>query len=254
MIIDFSKYSSIKVGAKTEVKVICEDDFCEGFLIGKASNTLVSPEAKNLTILSDKYKFIEIENGYLKIGAKTQNSVIFNFCKRNNIKGFEFLGKLPGSIGGTIKMNAGMKEYEISQNLVAIKSLKGWIEKKNITFDYRFSNINYPIFEAVFEIQKGFDYKLLQTFTKMRLNQPKQPSLGSVFKNPKDNYAGKLIEEVGLKGFKKGNMQFSDIHSNFLINLGGGNFEDSIYLIDLAQKKVFEEKGIQLQQEIKIVF
>jgi UDP-N-acetylmuramate dehydrogenase len=254
MIIDFSKYSTIKVGAKIDVQVIDEDNFYDGFLIGKASNTLISPEAKNLTILDDKYKFITIENGYLKVGAKTKNSQIFNFCKKNDIKGFEFLGKLPGTIGGTIKMNGGMKEYEISQNLVAIKSLTGWIEKKDIMFDYRFSNINYPIFEAIFEIKNGFDFELLEIFTKMRLNQPNNPSLGSVFKNPKDNYAGKLIQDVGLKGFKKGSMQWSEIHANFLVNLGGGSFEDSIFLIKLAEKKVFEEFGINLQKEIKIVY
>jgi UDP-N-acetylmuramate dehydrogenase len=254
MIIDFSKYSTIKVGGKTKVKVINEDNFYDGFLVGGASNTLISPDAKNLTILDDKYKFITIQNEYLKVGGKTKNSQIFNFCKKNDIKGFEFLGKLPGTIGGTIKMNAGMKEYEISKNLLAIKSLNGWIEKKDIIFDYRFSNIEYPVFEAIFEIQNGFDFELLEVFTKMRLNQPKNPSLGSVFKNPKDNYTGKLIQDVGLKGIKKGNMQWSDIHANFLVNLGGGSFEDSIFLIDLAEKRVFEEFGINLQKEIKIIF
>ena len=254
MIIDFSKYSTIKVGGKVEVKVINENNFRDGFIIGGASNTLISPIAKNLITLDNRYKFINLENGYLKVGAKTKNSVLFNFCKKNDIKDFEFLGKLPGTIGGTIKMNAGMKEYEISQNLVAIKSLNGWVEKKDIIFDYRFSDINYPIFEAIFEIQKGFDFKLLESFNKMRMNQPKSPSLGSIFKNPKNSYAGKLIEEVGLKGFCKGAMKWSKIHSNFLINAGGGSFEDAIFLIELAQKRVFEEFGISLDKEIKVVF
>ena len=253
MIIDFSKFSSIKIGPKKEVKIINEDNYNGEFLIGRATNTLISPNADNLGILDDRYKFIKIEKGYLKVGAKVKNRVLYNFCKRNNIGGFEFLAKLPGSIGGSIKMNAGVKEEEISNNLIAIKTTKGWIEKKDINFSYRFSNINEPIFETIFEIKRDYDIELDKYLQNLRKNQPKEPSLGSVFKNPQKDFAGRLIEAVGMKGMKKGGVKVSEIHANFFVNTGNGTFEDMIFLIKEAKKRVYENFGIKLKEEIIII-
>jgi UDP-N-acetylmuramate dehydrogenase len=253
MFIDFSKFSFIKIGPKTEVNIVDEDSYKEEFLIGRATNTLISPSPPKLALLDDKYKFIKIKNGYLKVGAKTKNQTLYHFCKRNNIKGFEFLAKLPGTIGGSIKMNAGVKNEEISKNLIAVKTLKGWIEKKEITFGYRFSSINEPVFEALFELKEGFDFELDKTLKLLRSNQPKEPSLGSVFKNPDGDFAGRLIEKVGMKGMKKGGIKVSEIHANFFVNTGGGTFDDMIFLINEAKKRVYENFGIVLKEEIKII-
>ncbi|WP_457562425.1 UDP-N-acetylmuramate dehydrogenase [Caminibacter pacificus] len=253
MIVDFSKLSYIKIGPKIEVKALHEDNYENEFVIGRATNTLISNNPPKLAILDDRYKFIDIKNGYLKVGAKTQNRTIYSFCKRNDIKGFEFLAKLPGSIGGSIKMNAGVKEYEISNSLLAIKTLKGWIEKKDINFDYRYSDINEPVFEAIFELKQGFDYKLDEKLKILRQNQPLEPSLGSVFKNPKGDFAGRLIEKVGMKGMQKGGIKVSEKHANFFINVGGGTFEDMMFLINEAKKRVFESFGIKLEEEIVIL-
>jgi len=253
MVIDFSKYSYIKIGPKIEVKELHESNYENEVVIGRATNTLISDSPPRLAILSNRYKFIDIKNGYLKVGAKTQNRTLYNFCKKNDIKGFEFLSKLPGSIGGSIKMNAGVKEYEISDNLLAIKTLDGWIEKKNLRFFYRGSEINSPVFEAVFELNEGFDYELDEKIKKMRSNQPKEPSLGSVFKNPPNDYAGRLIEAVGMKGMQKGGIKVSEIHANFFVNTGGGTFDEMMFLINEAKKRVFEHFGITLEEEIKIL-
>jgi UDP-N-acetylmuramate dehydrogenase len=204
-------------------------------------------------MLSNKYNYIKINKDLLVIGSSTPSGKIFSFCKKHNIGGLEFLGKLPGKLGGLVKMNAGMKEYEIFNNLVEIKTHKSTIKKENINFNYRSTQIDGIILEASFRISTKFDFKLLNIFTKMRENQPKNPSAGSVFKNPKNDSAGRLIEEVGLKGFKKGNMAWSDIHGNFLVNLGNGNFEDGKYLIDLAFKKVKEKFKIELVLEVELV-
>ncbi|GAB6074323.1 UDP-N-acetylmuramate dehydrogenase [Nautilia lithotrophica] len=253
-IIDFSKYSSIKIGPKTKVKLISDQNYNNEILIGKATNTLISPNANNLAVLDDRYKYIKIKNGYLYVGAKTNNQVFYNFCKKHNIGGFEFLSKLPGSIGGSIKMNAGVKKYEISNNLLALKTLSGIKEKKEFEFNYRYSDINEPVFEAVFEIKEGFDLILDEELKKMRSNQPKEPSLGSVFKNPKNDYAGRLIEAVGMKGMQIGGVKVSEIHANFFVNTGDGTFEDMVNLIKEAKKRVFEHFGIKLQEEIKIIY
>jgi UDP-N-acetylmuramate dehydrogenase len=253
MLIDFSKYSSIKIGPVLEVKEINENNYGGEFLIGRATNTLISPAAKNLAVLDEKYKFIKIKNAYLHVGAKTNNQVFYNFCKKNNIGGFEFLSKLPGTIGGSIKMNAGVKEYEMSNNLLALKTLNGIKEKESFRFEYRYSDIEEPIFEAVFELKEGFNFQLDEKLKKIRLNQPKEPSLGSVFKNPPGDYAGRLIEQAGMKGMVKGGVKISEIHANFFVNTGTGTFEDMIYLINEAKKRVYENFGIVLEEEIKII-
>ena len=247
MIVDFSKLSTIKIGSKIDVKIVDEDNYNNEIIIGRATNSLVC--GGEIGILDDKYDFIKIENGYLKVGAKTKNSKFYNFTRKYNIGGFEFLSKLPGSIGGSIKMNAGMKEYEISNNLVAING----IDKNNFEFGYRYSKIDIPIFEVCFDIKEGFSRSLVEEFAKMRNNQPKEPSLGSAFKNPKNDYAGRLIEAVGLKGIKFGGVGFSEIHANFLVNYGDGSCEDVINAINEAKKRIFEKFGIKLEEEIKII-
>lgn len=87
----------------------------------------------------------------------------------------------------------------------------------------------------------------------MRQNQPSTPSAGSCFKNPQGDYAGRLIEAVGLKGLRVGAMEFSKEHANFLVNHGGGTFDDAIYLIKEAQRRVLNEFGVLLECEIAIL-
>ena len=94
---------------------------------------------------------------------------------------------------------------------------------------------------------------MLESLLNLRTNQPHEPSAGSAFKNPKGDYAGRLIETVGLKGKRNGDMQWSEIHANFLVNLGEGSFEEAKYLIDLAKEKIFKECGVALQEEIKLL-
>jgi len=247
MIVDFAKLSTIKIGSKIDVKIINEDNYNGEIIIGRASNSLVC--SGNIGILDDKYDFIEIIGNKLRVGAKTKNSKLYNFTRKHNISGFEFLSKLPGSIGGTIKMNAGMKSYEISQKLISING----IDKNKFEFGYRYSSIEFPIFWAEFEITKGFDNSLVKMFSSMRDNQPKKPSLGSAFKNPKNDYAGRLIEAVGLKGVKFGDVGFSEIHANFLVNYGNGKCVDVINAIKEAKKRVFEKFEILIENEIKIL-
>ncbi|WP_456480345.1 UDP-N-acetylmuramate dehydrogenase [Nautilia sp.] len=253
MLIDFSKISSIKIGPLIDVKTVDENSYEGEFIIGGATNTLISPDAKNLGVLKDIYRYIKIKNGYMYVGAKTKNITLYNFCKKNNIGGFEFLSKLPGTVGGSVKMNAGVKNYEISEKLLALKTASGIKEKKDYTFSYRFSDIKEPVFEVVFKIEKNFDYILDLKLKKLRSNQPKEPSLGSVFKNPKGDYAGRLIEAVGMKGTAKGGIKVSEKHANFFINTGGGRFEDMVFLINEAKKRVYETFGITLEEEIKII-
>ena len=106
----------------------------------------------------------------------------------------------------------------------------------------------------VFNKNKGFSQERQNEFTKMRDNQPQIASAGSCFKNPKGDFAGRLIEAVGLKGKKIGDMEFSSTHANFLVNHGNGTFEDAIALINLAKQKVKEKFDIELETEIIVLY
>jgi UDP-N-acetylmuramate dehydrogenase len=127
------------------------------------------------------------------------------------------------------------------------------MEKKDVNFGYRYTNIKEPILEASFKLEYGFDEEKVKMFKKMRSNQPSTPSAGSCFKNPDGDYAGRLIEAVGLKGKRVGGMEFSNEHANFLVNHVNGKFDDAIYLINEAKKRVLDKFGINLECEIVIL-
>lgn len=253
--IDFSKYSSFKIGPKIDVALLDANtkEISDYYLIGSCNNTLVGPQTPKLITLSKEYDFIKIEGDTLSIGAATPSGKIASFCKKNNIANFEFLSHLPGKLGGLIYMNAGLKEYEIFNILMNLTTISGQKEKEEIEYGYRFTNINEPILKASFDLRYGFDVKKLEIFKKMRANQPSTPSAGSCFKNPQGDYAGRLIEAVGLKGVLRGNMCFSEEHANFLVNNGNGIFDDAIWLIQEAQSRVYKEFGIWLECEIIVL-
>ncbi len=254
-IIDFSRYSSIKIGSKVEVLMIEKGDSIptDHFLVGGANNLLLSPTPPPLMMLSKDFDYCRIEGDFIEIGASTPTGKILSFAKKNNLAGFEFVAKLPGTLGGMIAMNAGVKSYEIFPLLHSIKIDREWVEADSIPHGYRFAKIDGVVMSARFPIKYGYRDSLRKELLKLRDNQPKEPSAGSAFKNPQGLYAGALIESVGLKGYRIGNMAWSKVHANFLVNLGGGTYDEAIELIELAKQKVFEKFSISLEEEIKII-
>ena len=253
--INFSQFSSIKIGGELDVTILqdCNINYEDYYIIGACNNILIGKEPPPLLKLDKKYDYIEVQEGILKIGGATPSGKIVSFCKKNDIGGFEFLSHLPGTLGGLVAMNAGMKEFEIFNDLISVKTCNGDFEKKEIDYGYRYSDIKSPILEAKFELKKGFEKEKLEIFRTMRQNQPKTPSAGSCFKNPKEDYAGRLIEAVGLKGFRAGGMEFSKEHANFLVNVENGTFDEAIYLIQEAQKRVYDAFGTWLECEIAVL-
>ena len=252
--IDFKKYSSIKIGPVLEVLEINEiGDYSEYQIIGRANNLLISPNTnKKFAILGEKFDYIKQEENLLFVGCATTSGKLLTYTRNNDIANLEFLAKLPGNLGGLVKMNAGLKSWEMFNYINSIKTKDGYIKKEDVNFSYRETKIDTIIYEVVFNIESGFCKEKLKEFNKMRDNQPHVPSAGSCFKNPKDDFAGRLIEAVELKGLRQGDMSFSEQHANFLVNNGAGTFEDAIYLIDLAKKKIKEEFSIDIEEEIII--
>jgi UDP-N-acetylmuramate dehydrogenase len=253
--VDFSKFSSIKVGVPIEVLMLERGDDIptDRVIIGHANNLLVSSSPSPLMMLSKDFSFIELDEDILTVGCATPTGRVLSFAKKNNLSGFEFISKLPGSMGGMVAMNAGVKNYEIFNILDAVKIDGQWKRKDDIRYGYRFANLNGVATELRFKVKRGFSQILLDELILLRSNQPKTPSAGSAFKNPEGDYAGRLIEAVGLKGFSKGGMQWSEVHANFLVNNGKGTFEEAKYLIELAKDKIFKEFTILLEEEIEIL-
>ena len=252
--IDFQKYSSIHIGGQHEVKMINEIDNCPQYrILGHGNNILISNTPPPLAILGEAFDYIFQKEDKLIVGAATTSGKLLSYCRKNDIAHFELLAKLPGSMGGLVKMNAGLKEWEIFNHLYSIKTQDGEILKKAIPHSYRYTQIDGIIYEVTFHIEKGYDKELQKMFNQMRDNQPNLPSAGSCFKNPKEYSAGYLIENVGLKGYQIGGMAFSSQHANFLVNMGNGTFEEAIELIKLAKEKVQKQHNIALELEIEII-
>ena len=252
--------------------------------IGNGYNLLVSPNAKHLVMLSPEFDYIlakdtlqnpKDSSEIVEVGGKTSSSSLFRFCKQHNLGGLEFLRSLPGSVGGLVKMNAGMKQYEIKDTLLEVCIDGIW--RSDFTLSYRSSDIVGIISAARFCLKKGFDSSLLAQFQAMRSTHPKEPSCGSCFRNPSGDYAGRLIEAVGLKGVEQNGVGFSSHHANFLVNFGTkstqasptktnsaqtnftkidfcqAEFADALAMIELAKKRVKERFDIELVPEVQIV-
>jgi UDP-N-acetylmuramate dehydrogenase len=251
--LDFSRYSSIKIGPKADVLVINKiGDYKDYQILGRANNALVSPNHPKFAILGEEFDYIKKEGDLLYVGCSTTSGKLLTYTRNNDIANLEFLAKLPGNMGGLVKMNAGLKSWEVFNYIHSIKTKDGYIKKEDVEYSYRHTKLDTIVYEVVFNISYGFSKDKLKEFNKMRDNQPHMPSAGSCFINPEGDYAGRLIEAIGLKGFEKGNMSFSKEHANFLVNNGAGTYEDAIYLINLAKSKIKEQFNIDIKEEVII--
>jgi len=262
-LVDFSKFTSVKIGGVHEIFEVnnIEDlnspEFLGSVMIGGGNNLLISPNPPKMAILGKSFDYINFnplgEKIYLEIGAATKSAKIYNFAKQNNIAHLEFLKNIPGTLGGLIKMNAGLLKFSISDNLTHVRLARGWVGKEEISFSYRHSGIDEAILGAKFELRSGFDASISDAISAKRENQPKGASFGSCFVNPDGHFAGALIEAVGLKGYAIGGAKFSEEHANFLINFNHASFEDATSLINLARARVLDKFGVKLKSEVCIL-
>ena len=282
--IDLSNYTTIKVGGVAEYfaepKNICEfsnlikwsnlnNHRCQ--IIGAGSNLLINNIfIKGLVICTKKMKSLIIDPfaGIVNAEAGVMLPTLSNSLAKNRLQGGEWAVGIPGTIGGAIFMNAGTGDLSLAKNLISVKVInnktlkKLEIQKKDINFDYRsssFQSNDMTIISAKLHFEpNGNLEKLIQT-TKNNLKlktetQPYHlPSFGSVFKNPENNYAAKLIDDMGLKGFKIGGAEISTMHSNFIINTSSASSKDIYELITVIQQKVLQKKGIFLQPEVRMI-
>ncbi|GAA6818208.1 UDP-N-acetylenolpyruvoylglucosamine reductase [Helicobacter pylori] len=253
--IDFSRYSSVKIGVPLKVSVLENDDEIsqEHQIIGLANNLLIAPSTKNLALLGPNYDYICDHGECVEIGGAVNSSKIFGYFRANDLEGLEFLGQLPGTLGALVKMNAGMKEFEIKNVLESACINNEWLGSGALGLDYRSSKFNGVVLRARFKKTHGFREGVLKACQSMRKSHPKLPNFGSCFKNPPNDHAGRLLEGAGLRGYRLKRVGFAKEHANFLVNLGGAGFEEALDLIELAKTRVLQEYGIHLEEEVKIL-
>ncbi len=236
--------------------------------VGKGSNLLVSDKGCNAAIITlgnEFKKAVFTDDGFLVAGAGTLLSRIVQDAFKNGYSGLEFAVGIPGTLGGALFMNAGVRNEAIGDHVEALtvytphKGLERW---QGSDIDWRYRNSGIPrgciILEAEMRVKPG-DVSQIRSRMESNLERRKQrqplsqPSAGSVFRNPEGESAGQLIEGAGLKGEQKGGARISDLHANFIVNTGDATAADIMALIVLARRRVREAHGIELQPEIQFL-
>ncbi len=235
----------------------------EPFILGGGSNCIFGDNKISRFIISTKnFKEIKIQENKIIAGAGVLSSEILNKCEEIGLSGLEFTIGVPASTGGMIYMNYGSMGKEISQYLTSIiavqKNEVKMVKKDEINFSYRKGYRKGVVVLAEFELEEKSkeDIKRIKKefLSLKKQNQPlDKRTAGCIFKNPPGNFAGKLIDEVGLKGFQIGDAIVSRKHANFIENKGKAKFADIKLLIEYVKEKVYEKFNIKLKEEVIII-
>ncbi len=235
-------------------------------VLGEGSNTIILDEGiEKAVIITKKMKAIEIkDSGEIVAEAGANMGTIMNQSVRKGFAGFEFAAGIPGTIGGGVFMNAGANDAEIKDVIkkvwLLIDGKEEVVSRRELNFEYRKSNLpeSAVVMKALIKLDQG-DRKLSESKVKDYLDkrnktQPiKMSNTGSIFKNPDSIAAGKLIEELGLKGYEIGGAQISELHGNFIINRGSAKASEVLKLIDVAKENAYKSRGIILEPEVRIL-
>lgn len=236
------------------------------YIIGAGTNLLISDEGFRGAVirLRNEFENVAFNNETIKTGAGTSLFYLIKRACDNDLSGMESLIGIPGTVGGALVMNAGVPDCEIGDFLQKVSILdsncnKKILTKNDVSFFYRDSSLkDCIILDAEFKLFKGErekSYRIMNDYLLRRLQtQPMDYfNVGSIFKNPTGDYAGRLIELAGLKGLTYGGAKVSEKHSNFIINFNNAKFFDVLYLINEIKKRVKEKFSVELELEIKVI-
>lgn len=234
-------------------------------VLGGGSNLLFADEGFDGVVirLGRGFQGVEVEGNSVRVGGATQLVTVLKRTREAGLGGVEFFAGIPGTLGGAVAGNAGAKKAWIGPTVeeLTIVTPKGEAEvlkKADYQYGYRQSSLKMSgnvLAEAVLRLKKEpkaeIEKKVKEYFKVRRGKQPKvEPNAGSVFKNPEGNFAGRLTESLGLKGFKVGGAQVSPIHANFIVSDGKATAHDVVAVMREIQKKVWAEYQIKLEPEI----
>jgi UDP-N-acetylmuramate dehydrogenase len=204
------------------------------------------------------------DDSMLLIGAAAPLTAAVEASAVNGLAGMECLAGIPGTVGGAVSMNAGTREGEMSDVIHEVRVFDGenihWLPAEKLGFSYRSSNLpeTHVILEARFSLAPSSEEEVRSRIRvlkeKRKKTQPSGlPSAGCWFRNPKGDSAGRLIDEAGMKGEKCGGAQVSEVHANFLVNLGGATASDFLTLAERVKATVHKRFGIMLEEEVRII-
>ena len=237
-------------------------------VLGFGSNVIFSDkEYDGVIIKLDSFDKVKINDTVITAGAGVSLVKLAYKAASVGLTGLEFASGIPGSVGGAVFMNAGAYKSDMGYIVSEVKVLTPELEvktlyNKDLNYKYRSSflqdNPNYICLEATMVLRHGDKVEIKEVMERRRqkrlMNQPLEyPSAGSVFRNPEDDFAGRLIEECGLKGYKIGGAMVSEKHANFIVNAGGATASDVKNLIIYVHDKVKDETGVDLKIEQEFV-
>ena len=276
-----SNYTTYKVGGK--VRAICypkgENDLIElikilkenkikYFVLGNGSNVLFSDKLYDGIIIKlDSFNKISIQDNTIEVGAGYPLIKLSRDAMRNSLIGLEFASGIPGTVGGAVFMNAGAYGEDMSKIVESVRVLTSDLKiveltNKEMEFSYRTSllqkHLDYVCLSAKLKLDYGNSEEIEQIMNERliqrRNTQPLTlPSAGSVFRNPEGMYAGRLIEDMGLKGYTIGRAMVSDKHANFIVNIGNAKASDIKKIIDLIKQKALIKYGVRLRVEQRLI-
>lgn len=238
------------------------------YLIGNGSNVLfVDDGYHGVVVKIGRFpEDLKVEGNRLRAGAGVLLSQMAKKAEEAGLTGLEFAAGIPGTVGGAVVMNAGAYGGEMKDCIVRVKVLDKegkicWLSKEELKLSYRHSIMMeepFVVLEAEVLLEPGnreeISGKMKELAHRRREKQPLEyPSAGSTFKRPEGYFAGKLIEDAGLKGKNVGDAQVSEKHSGFVINKGNATAGEILELISQVQNKVYEQFGVRLEMEVRVV-
>lgn len=275
-----AKRTTLRVGGPAELyaepadeaelaKVLrfCRDHDVPFFLLGRGSNLLIRDGGIRGIVIhlgAPAFSQIEAQGEQLRCGAGAKLKDIALTAKRLGLGGLEFLEGIPGNLGGALRMNAGAMNgwtFDVVERLCFMDYAGVAHERaaRDVETTYR----SCPLLKsavALGAVLKGhpapreqIEAKLTECQQKRWTSQPKEPSAGCIFKNTKASPAGKLVDELGLKGTRVGGAVVSDVHGNFIINDGTATARDVLALIEVIRTTARAERGVELETEVEIV-
>ena len=237
--------------------------------IGRGSNLLVSDQGIEGVVikLGNNLKDMKLDGTQLTVGAGYSIVALAVLISKKGLSGLEFASGIPGSVGGAVYMNAGAHGSDISKILTDAHILfedgsLQWLTNDEMEFSYRTSVLQKKrpgiVVEARFQLTEGDKEQIVAVMQKnkdyRKVTQPyDSPCAGSIFRNPLPHFAGKLVEEAGLKGFQIGGAQISEMHGNFIVNAGNAKASDVLQLIEYVKKTIMEKYNIQMETEVEII-
>ena len=251
----------------SETVKICKQNNIPYLIIGNGSNLLVKDGGiRGVVITLTKLNNMQWKGNFIKAEAGVLLKEVSDRALENSLTGFEFASGIPGSVGGAVFMNAGAYDGEVKNVILEAEVMDSEgnvivLSKDELELGYRTSKVmkdNLVVLSAIFQLELGDKQEIKNRIDELtRKREEKQPleypSAGSTFKRPEGYFAGKLIQDAGLKGYSIGGAAVSEKHSGFVINKGGATAKDVLDLIKHVQDEVFKQFGVKLHTEVRIL-